>query len=188
MFKRASFLFIFSITFALSFAQDEEKAAGLLELLEYKLLFELLDVPPAPTYITQVTKYPLAGLGSAGIRTKIEVHKYVLDGEPNYFMQFLQNYDACYISYDGIIKLQDALETLKKELSTIGGIEKDFTNNYVSRGSVFKMGYYFFKGQPKWYIVVGESGYRTSLEGTYWLEESLKEAKEKIESLMNANK
>ena len=186
--KKCIFFFLFSFYIMPIFAQDDDKSASLLELLEYKLLFELLETPAIPPYITQVTKYPLSGLGASGIRTKIEIHKYVYDGENKYFMQFLQNsfgaYEACYIGYDGIAKIQEAIEILKKDLEDIGGSEKDFHSNYISRGGNFKVGYYFVKNNPQWYIVVGSSGIRTSIEGTFWLEEALKEAKTKIESLM----
>ena len=186
--KKTFFIILSLLTLSLSFAQDDSKSELLLDLLEFKLLWELLDVPPNPPYITQVTKYSLSGLGSAGIRTNIEVHKYVYDGEETYLMQLLQNsfgaYDACYISYEGISKVQDALQTLKKELEAMSESESNFYSNSISRGGVFRVGYYFVKETPKWYIVVGDSGFRTSIEGTYWLEEALQEAKDKIESLM----
>ena len=185
--KKLLIALISALSLHFTFAQDDYKSGLKLDSLEYEYLLEIMEEPP---YLTQVTKYPLTGLGAASIKTKMEVHKYVYDNDStHYLMQFVQNsyatYDACYISYKGIVKLVEAINILKKELEAVGGTEKDFDSNSVARGRDFKVGYFFTKGKPKWYVVIGRSAVkRTMLEGTFWLEDSLREAKEKIDNLM----
>ena len=168
-------------------AQEDYKSSLRLDSLEYEYFIGIMEEPP---YLTQVTKYPLTGLGSSSVRTKMEVHKYVYDNDSTkYLMQFVQNsyatYDASYLDYNGIIQLVEGIDILKKDLEAIGGVEKDFDSNFIARGKEFKVGYFFAKGKPKWYVVIGRTPIRrTMIEGTFWLEDSFREAKEKIESLM----
>lgn len=175
------FTLLFTLTLFNGLAQDVEEDATKMDAFTSKkgVLIKFID-------------YSLPNLNVIyGATAEAKVRKIISGTDVAYFYQITSKgqYDnkTGSIAYEDLIEIIKALESLKNESTADARVNVDYLENKFVTSDGFQIGYYLSKGKVKWYLVLERygSGNTIFINDVATIEQSLGEAKRKIEQLKN---